>query len=317
MTAEPPLVSVGAADIGGTHVTVATVDPSTAAFLDRPRRLDLPAQAERGPLLDALASALTGVAKPPDRWSLAWPGPFDYERGICRITGLAKLDALYGVDLRAELGERLGTSGGQRIVFLNDAHAFGLGEWWAGNAQAHRRVIAVTLGTGLGSAFLDDGERVTQGSRVPRDGWIYHLPVQGAVADELISSRGILRRYGSNEDLTVRALAERAHAGDTRAVQTFAEVATLLGELLAPWIERFEATCLVVGGSIAGAWDLLRPHLRGAASGTQVMRARRLQHASLLGAALYARRAEHPPSPPRHRAQRPHGRPAPQRPADR
>jgi hypothetical protein len=35
---------------------------------------------------------------------VATAGPFDYERGICLIQGLAKLEALYGVDLRAQLG---------------------------------------------------------------------------------------------------------------------------------------------------------------------------------------------------------------------
>lgn len=291
MTPEPSGDAVGAADVGGTHVTVATVDPTSARLLSEPRRVDLPAQGEREPLLDALASALAGVAGQPNRWSLAFPGPFDYARGIARISGLAKLDALYGVDLRAALSERLGPSVGQRTIFLNDAHAFALGEWWAGNAQGHRRVVAVTLGTGLGSAFLDDGERVTEGPSVPRQGWVYHLPAHGTILDELVSSRGMLRRYGAGEQISVRELADRARAGETRAATVFAETAELLTEALTPWISRFGATCLVVGGAIARAWELLAPGLDVAPAGAEAVRARHLDHAALLGAAVFAGRA--------------------------
>ncbi|MGI8574611.1 MAG: ROK family protein [Egibacteraceae bacterium] len=278
------------ADIGGTHVTAATVDPLTGELLDEPVRTELPLDGEREALLDALVSALAATAETPTDWSLAFPGPFDYERGIPRIEGLAKLDALYGVDLRAALGERLGPSSGQRMVFLNDAHAFGLGEWWTGSAQGYRRVIAVTLGTGLGSAFLDDGERVARGPSVPPDGWLYHLPVADTILDELVSSRGILRRYGADDAVSVRELAERARSGDRTAATVFAETARLLGDALTPWVERFGATCVVVGGSIANAWDLLAPSLDVATTGAQSVRARHIEHAPLLGAAVYAER---------------------------
>ncbi|MEK8144748.1 hypothetical protein NKH18_33290 [Streptomyces sp. M10(2022)] len=35
-----------------------------------------------------------------------------------------------------------------------------------------------------------------------------------------------------------------------------------LGVAMAPWLTRFQATVLVVGGSIAGSWDLVTAPLR-------------------------------------------------------
>lgn len=67
-----------------------------------------------------------------------------------------------------------------------------------------------------------------------------------------------------------------------------------MGAALEPWLESFEATCLVVGGSIAAAWDLLAPCVRSALAGNgrleTVTQARLLDAAALLGAAYMAAR---------------------------
>ena len=278
---QPSGTTVWAADLGGTHLTTAAVDVASARLRRDPVRIDLPERADREGLLDVLATALSAGAHLPT-WSLAVPGPFDLERGVSRVTGLAKLEALYGIDLRTELRRRTGSDA--RVVFLNDAHAFGLGEWWIGAAREHDRVIGITLGTGLGSVFLDRGRRVAAGPQVPTEGWLYHLPVDDRIADDVISSRGILRAYG-REDLTVRDIAERARNGDQRAAATFAETASTLGRLIAPWVRRFGATCVVVGGGVVGAWDLLAPSLD---AGPAVVVRAAGAHPPLFGAARHA-----------------------------
>jgi glucokinase len=76
------------------------------------------------------------------------------------------------------------------------------------------------------------------------------------------------------------------------ARQTFAEVMAGLGEFLAPWLRRFGASGLVVGGSIARAWDLIGPALRPALAGLPALEvvapAANLDDAALLGAAAHA-----------------------------
>ena len=76
-----------------------------------------------------------------------------------------------------------------------------------------------------------------------------------------ISRQALLSRYGQT-GIDVEQVAERARGGDGRATAAFQEVGAELAEFLAPWLAGFEADCLVVGGSIARAWDLFEPVVR-------------------------------------------------------
>jgi glucokinase len=93
-------------------------------------------------------------------------------------------------------------------------------------------------------------------------------------------------------------LARLARNGDTAATQALTRPMTSLGHALAPWIERFGATIVTVGGAMTQSWDLVGPPLteavhahRGAASVT-VAPAGNLEHAALIGAALWAGRTQ-------------------------
>lgn len=283
---------VGALDIGGTHVTAgrvhvqsATVEPGTRV------RVAFPPAGGSG-LVERIVETAAAIATPElRRFGVAAPGPFDYAAGICRISH--KLPGLYGVNLRRELGTALDLSDRGAIAFLNDAEAFLLGEWWAGAARGHTRVVGVTLGTGLGSAFLESGRIVRSDTRVPADGALYTLAFRGAPVEETISRRALLARYGANSDevTDVEQIAARGRAGERGAGLVFRELAADLAEFLVPPLEAFAPTCLVVGGSIARAWELLEPVLeqRLAASRPLVVaRAARIDDAPLLGAARHA-----------------------------
>jgi glucokinase len=74
---------------------------------------------------------------------------------------------------------------------------------------------------------------------------------------------------------------------------------TTLGEALTPWLGRFGASVLVVGGSMTRSWDLVGPPLltalggvdtgRGAGTHLEVVVARQPDDAALIGAARHAR----------------------------
>jgi glucokinase len=279
---------VGALDIGGTHVAAGRVHVASAS-VDAAARVRLPLPHSGGPaLLERILDAAAAVAAAETRrFGVAAPGPFDYAAGICMVSH--KLPGLFGVDLRRELAMRLGLAG-EAVSFLNDADAFLLGEWWAGAARGHTRAIGITLGTGLGSAFLEEGRIVRSGPGVPADGALYKLAFRGAPVEETISRRALLAGYGADPDgrPDVEQIAERARVGERRARLVFEELAADLAEFLVPSLAAFAPTCLVVGGSIAHAWELLESGLRsGLASGPPlvVARAARIDDAPLLGAA--------------------------------
>ena len=279
--------TVVALDVGGTHVSAATVDVDSAAVVSASRvRTEFLSGSPREELLDRLRDTATaarqgGVVAA----GVAVPGPFDYTRGICLLEH--KLESLYGVDLRAELAVTLSLSPAN-VRFVNDAEAFLLGEWWAGAALGHDRAIGITLGTGLGSAFLERGHIVRTGARVPSDGALHRQPFRGAPVEERISRGALLARYGE-ADIDVAEIALRARDGEPRAREAFDALASDLAAFLRPWLEAFVPSCLVVGGSIARSWDLLEGGLDCLRDAVATLApADRIDDAALLGAARHA-----------------------------
>ena len=233
--------SVVALDVGGTHVSAGRVDVAAGTVQTLVRR-SFPDGVDRSHLLGLIsAAALEAAAGPAPHVGIAVPGPFDYARGISRLAH--KLEPLFGVDLRKELAASLGTPP-SAIDFVNDADAFLIGEWWVGAAAGHRRAAGVTLGTGLGSAYLLDGRIVDTGPHVPPEGSLHLVEYRGRPAEETVSRHALLARYGE-PGLDVKDVAVRARAGDKRARDVFAELAGALGELAAPWLASFGATCFV------------------------------------------------------------------------
>jgi glucokinase len=278
--------SVVALDLGGTHVSAATIDVGSATVVSGSRvREELTAGAGRDELVGRIRGAATAAQSGPvEAAGAAVPGPFDYDRGICLLEH--KLESLYRVDLRAELASAL-LLPSNTVRFLNDAEAFLLGEWWAGAARRHDRVMGITIGTGLGSAFLEQGSIVRDGGRVPPGGELYRVPFRNAPVEERISRGALLARYGA-ESLEVVEIARRARAGERRARDAFDALSTDLADFLRPWLAAFAPSCLVVGGSIARSWDLLERGLGALEADVAVLTpAEHIDDAALLGAARH------------------------------
>ncbi|GAA1846909.1 ROK family protein [Microlunatus capsulatus] len=286
---------VGVVDVGGSHVTAALAVGTGPFRLQDRRTSALDPAAPREELLDALAAAAAPLAA--SSWTVALPGPFDYARGRGDFADVAKFASLAGVDLRAALAGRLGVAGAE-VRFVNDAVAYGLGEWSDRGAPAGR-FVCLTLGTGVGSAWLADGEPVEDGPDVPPHGWAHLLTVDGGPLEDTVSTRALVaahrRRTGVSTD--VRGIAEAVRAGDADARATWDPTFHALGRAVGPSLQRFGTTRLVVGGAIARSFDLLEGPLaagiadRGA--GVPPLSAATLQEdAPLVGAAVWRARQD-------------------------
>lgn len=290
-------------EIGGTHVTAALIRPAGSdetATVEYQQRFDLDSSASAPVITDRLLTAARSLQSRPHRqeWGVAIPGPFDYDRGVGEFTGVGKFDALNGVDLGQALVDGIGAATDEQVAvrFVNDATAFGLGECASGAGRAYRRVICLTLGTGVGSAFIADGVAVSDGPTVPPNGWVYRLSWQGAPLENTVSRRAIRaahwRRTG--DDLDVREIAHRALDGDRVARDVIQEAMAVLGAVVRPWVRCFGATALVLGGSIAGSWELittpLRETLGDLGSQPALLPAELGDDAALIGAAAHADR---------------------------
>ncbi|WP_258229211.1 ROK family protein, partial [Arthrobacter sp. HMWF013] len=252
-------------------------------------RRGLDAQGSAASLLDAIAAAADALGKAHNgQWGVALPGPFDYLTGIARYEDVGKFDQLQGVDVRTGLAQRLSMEP-RSITFLNDADAFGIGESVLGAAGASRRAVCITLGTGVGSVFLADGVPVRTGADVPPDGHCYRLEFRGRPLEDTVSRRAIRRAYAaaaaevrhdaavsdgpavgdgpatsdpgvSDPDAAtpdVREIAVASRAGDALAVAVLEDAFAAVGEATGPYLERFGAEVLIVGGSMAESWDIV------------------------------------------------------------
>lgn len=267
-------------DVGGTQIKAAAlidgmIADSTVSHYET--RADLAA----GPMIGRFADIFTDILAKAgsnviaDGLGIAFPGPFDYEAGISRIRGLGKFDSLYGLPvgqlleeaLRADerTCERLSTH--FRIAFENDAALFGLGEIGPdGAAEDAERAVCLTIGTGLGSCFLERGRLVKQRDDVPSEGWLYTVPYREGIADDYISRRGILQladRLGFDaEYLDVRGLASLADSGDKGALRLFEHFGEQMADILVPSLHRFQPDRIVLGGQISKSAHLFAPAFR-------------------------------------------------------
>lgn len=205
----------------------------------------------------------------------AFPGPFDYFNGISWISGVSKFESLYGFDLRTELWNRLSRrkmfvsriSPQFHIAFENNADMFALGEWLIGEAKRYRKSICLTIGSGTGSAFVDNGQLIKSRPDVPPNGWVYRVPFRDSIVDDYISIRGILaksRRWQELDRLDVAEIASLARNGQAAAQAVFEEFGTDFGRMLSLFTGPFQPDGLVIGGQIARSFDLFSASLANA-----------------------------------------------------
>jgi glucokinase len=281
--------NVAVIEIGGTHATAGLVDPRTWSIASPLRRAEIDAHASADDLLTAIADTADGLDAP--LWGIAIPDPFDYELGIGRFHDVGKFEALDGVDVRDELAGQLGVTP-STLVFCNDADAFTLGEWVAGAGRGSHRCVGLTLGTGVGSGWIVDGQVVDPG--IPAGGRIHQLSVDGGPLETAMSRRAIRRAYFAatgDEQADVRDIATRGRAGDVTALHVLEQAFNALGRAAAPVIDAFGADLVVVGGSMARSWDLFEPWFRtgwGSGAAPLIQTALTGDHGPVLGAAYAA-----------------------------
>jgi glucokinase len=170
------------------------------------------------------------------------------------------------------------------VVVENDANCHAWAETKFGAARGQRNVVAVILGTGIGSGIILDGNLFRGGFgiagepghvRVVPDGrlcgcgnrgcWEQYASGMALVreAREMASLAPISMPYlldavsGQVEAITGPLVTEAANAGDEGARQCFEIVGRWVGQGLADLATVLDPACFVVGGGPADAGPLL------------------------------------------------------------
>ena len=236
-------------DIGGSGIKGAPIDVLSGALAADRRRIPTPRPALAESVsrtLREIVGAFPGVTGPV---GCAFPGIVISDR----IHSAANLDGSWiGVDAGARFSEACG----RPVVMINDADAAGLAEARFGAAAGRSGVVLVlTLGTGIGSALLNDGRLVPNTE-------LGHLELGGEVIEKRASNRARKAQGLSFGEWTERLNQYLAH----------------LDRLLSPDL-------VVIGGGISKRFDTFGPHLRSRA---ELLPAALRNDAGMVGAALWA-----------------------------
>lgn len=298
-------------DIGGTKTRVGLVDADHRVLDVR----EAPTPARDGPravlgVVAGLGRALGGRRADAAACGVGTAGVVDPDAG----TVVASTDAIAGwagVPLVQQLSALLGLP----VRVDNDVNAFALGEAAGGAARGRAHVLAVTVGTGVGGAFVVHG-RLWRGAH-HNAGEIGHLPVPG-FGDRRCTcgARGHLESVSAGPAMAARyrrlagdavgftEVARRAEAGDGPAAEVVEEGGGVLGQLLAGLVNAVDPEVVVAGGGVAASpgryWATaerhFHRHLLPAVAGVPLLPARLGNDAVVVGAAELARRSL--PGPP-------------------
>lgn len=289
-------IAIGA-DIGGSHITAAAIDLSTGEILrESITEMAVDNRASASTIISVWSGTLSNtISKAPIEKvkgiGFAMPGPFDYVKGICYIKGVAKYENLYGFNISDAIASSLDVPSDFLIRFMNDASSFAVGEAWAGSARNASRSLSITLGTGFGSAFIENKIPIVDGPLVPKIGCVYHLPYRDGIADDYFSTRGLLGRYKNLTGRELNGVKELAqlYNTDEAVPELFRDFGINLGIFLAPWLKGFEAEVLVIGGNISHAYNLFGSHfelsLKEQNCNCEVALSKLKEDAALLGSA--------------------------------
>ena len=284
-------------DIGGSHISCAAVDLISGKIIrETLTERSVDNQAQAGTIISIWAQALSAVLAKVSLENVkgigfAMPGPFDYVKGICYIRGVAKYENLYGLNIADAISDSLGIKDSILIRFMNDASSFAVGEAWTGSASRFNRSLSITLGTGFGSAFISNHIPIVDGPEVPKLGCIYHLPFKDGIADDYFSTRGLLYRYKKLTGKELKGVKDLAAlAVDNITVKDlFTDFGDNAGLFLAPWLKKFRAEILVIGGNISLAYnlfgDVFEERLRKENCNCEVAISKLKEDAALLGSA--------------------------------
>lgn len=306
--------SVVALDIGGTSIKGARVAPD-GRILARAR---VPTPVARGAeaILDTLVELYRSLAgrHPIRAVGLGVPGAISPRRGVVHTS--PNVPCWHDEPLGPRLARRLELP----VVLDNDANLHALGEHWRGAGRGVRNLLLATLGTGVGGGLILEG-RVWHGD-TGRAGELGHTVVDPRGPACACGARGCVEAYASATGIvaawrrahaidsarprpgarrlladTPKTIADRARRGDPRARAVYAAAGRALGIAVADWIQILDVRTILLGGGVAGAFDLLEPGVRrelrdrlfGVEPGTiRLERAALGDDAGILGAARLA-----------------------------
>lgn len=272
-------------DLGGTNVRAGALDPQGRIL----SWAEAPIEAARGPragigrISALIEQTLHAVGTVELRGiGIGATGPVDRERGA--IQNPYTLPTWEDVDVVSPLSARFGVP----VTLENDADVAALGEYWAGAGQGVERMYMVTVGTGIGTAYVEHGALYRGAHGVHPDGghqiiaaggpecycgatgcWevLASGPALARLAQDMLSSRHEPSRMlelagGEIAWVDGSVTAQAAALGDPLALQVMDRYVYFLGLGLVNIMTLFFPDVIILGGGVMHSYELIHAPLR-------------------------------------------------------
>lgn len=316
MAAHPEQATIGV-DIGGTNLRFALVDESGAILLreHRPTEISL----GRESFLDRLVGGITGMQRGAEsrgvKVSAVGIGIPGLIAGSGLILSSVNLQPIVGLNLKDIVAQAAGLP----VMAVNDANAAAYGEKRHGAGRPFDSLLLLTLGTGVGSGLVLNGELWSGIDGVAAEYGHATLEPDGLPCP--CGNRGCLEQYASASALvaaavkaleegeggelaglpppsiTAELIAAAARRGDPLACALLERAGRYLGIAGATIANLLNLEAIVLGGGVAASFELLAgPMRREIVSRAFAVPARRIEivkgelgdDAGILGAAALA-----------------------------
>ena len=259
-------------DFGHRHVHVIIAD--VAHDVRIAKSIDLPSRYEPHQGLDAAADlVLAAIEEAGTQRSRILGVGVSLPCAVDRHTGLPadRRNSIWsGIPVTAELGERLGLP----VLVGNDANLGALAERQWGAGRDYEDLIYLKLHAGVGAAFISNGQ-LTRGA-TGTAGEISHLVMDPTGPLCRCGQRGCLESYiglpavmrslahGYGDRVTLRNIITMAWQGDRGCIRALAETGAMAGRVTGMLCGLLDPQCVIVGGALAAAGELLLGPLREA-----------------------------------------------------
>ena len=198
------------------------------------------------------------------------PGPIARATGAIQDSSI--LPGWVGVTAASEASARLGL----QVEVENDANLGALAELVWGAAKGHSEVAYIKVSSGIGAGLITEG-RLRHGVGGTA-GEIGHtvLDANGPVCrcgnrgclETLASARAVAAQLSQSrfEDVSTRRMLELSAAGDAATRRLIADAGRILGVAVANLCNIVNPECVVIGGDLSLAGDVLLDPVRDVVS---------------------------------------------------
>jgi glucokinase len=273
-------------DLGGTKTLAAVVDITTGEVIASERKRT---RAEKGQEYIAqqikdLSTAVLESAKLPNGAKIVAVG----------IGAAGQIDRKNGVVVDApnlgvknmQMADILGKQFGKPVGVGNDVEVAALGEYLYGSGRGYTTFVVMFIGTGIGGGIVQNGRLYT--GLTGTAGEVGHMTLQAGGRICPCGSRGCLEAYASRTAITRAIMAEIHHGrtsilteeaelqltegetiirsgllanalnrGDALVTEIVMEAADFLGYGLSSVMNFYNPECIILGGGVIEAIDLL------------------------------------------------------------